>query len=159
MDKLTAKKISRHSLEDILLYLNKNEEDTNITRDIISDIEDTAAEGLEKYLCVAIPYIGRIRRSQFRELMKEGKVLLHDAKKRLSKEDYVEYRINLYRKYRGMATDMDRSKMMIERLIRLNKKQYNKIYSSCGKAYADRWVKKIGYLKIIEHDENDINEI
>lgn len=159
MDKLIVKKITKHSMKDILLYLNKNDKETELIKDIITQIEDIAADGLNKDLCVSIPYLGRIRKSPFRLMMNEGRILLHDAKKRLSTEDYIEYRKNLYNKYRDKCRDLDYAKLFFERLLRINKKYYNKLYSNCGKDYADRWLKRLAYLTIIEHDINDPNEL
>ena len=152
MDKLIAKKITKHSMKDILLYLNKNDKETELIKDI-------AADGLDKNLCISIPYLGRIRKSPFKLMMNEGKILLHDAKKRLSTEDYIEYRRNLYNRYKDRCRDLDYAKLFFERLLRINKKYYNKLYSNCGKDYADRWLKRLAYLTIIEHDINDPNEL
>ena len=144
----------RYSLDDVLENMTfKTNNDKIITKDIITQIEEIAFDGIEKNLCMSIPYLGRLRKSIFQRLMKEeGAGLLKDAKTKLSKEDYIEYRRNLYRSYRIKAKDEDYAKLIIERIIRLNKKKYNQIYSACGKDYADRWIKKIAYLKIIEHD-------
>lgn len=158
MNNLLAKKIIKHSQKDILKYLNKNDKDTKIIKSIITQIEDVAAEGLNNNLCVSIPYLGRIRKSPFKLMMREGRILLHDAKQKLTKEEYIEYRKNLYKEYRDKCLDLDYTKVYFDRLLRINKKYYNKIYVSCGKQYANLWLKRIAYLRIIEHDINDINE-
>lgn len=152
-------KYKKHSIEDILECLNKNNIDTEITRCIIKDIEDTLEEGLRNNLCVSIPYIGRIRRNEYKEMISANKEELREIKEKVSLEDYKQYRRDLYKSFKTECYNRDKTRIIIDRVLRLNKKKYNQIYSACGKTYADFWLKKIGFLQIVEHDINDPNEV
>lgn len=152
-------KYKKHSMKDILECLGKNKIDTEITKSIIEDIENTLEKGLNERKCVSIPYIGRIRRSEYKEMIAASREELREVKNKVSLEEYKQYRRDLYKSFKEKCRDRDRTRTIIDKVLRLNKKKYNLLYSNCGKAYADMWIKKIGFLQIVEHDINDPNEI
>lgn len=159
MPRSIKNKLEKFKKEDILERLHKDNTDTEIINSIITNIENTILEGVNKNLCVAIPYMGRVYKDRYREVFKEARIILHNAKDNLTKEEYVEYRKSVFQSYIKRVDKEFKSKQIVERLIRLNKKKYNKLYAACGKTYADTWIKKIAYLQIVEHDINDPNEV
>ena len=120
---------------------------------IITNLEKYAAENIKQSKTVNIPYIGCIRKSPLREAIVSRRFDFKKARLSMSREEYKDYvrqSIDKLKKEERRKNDLKRELYKIQKI---NHKQYNKLYESVGKAYADFYIFAIYCLTPVEHNE------
>lgn len=149
----------KHELEidttkDIINSIRfESEEEKLMCEVIITNIEKYAAENLRKSKTVSIPYIGCIRKSPLREAIVSRRVDFKKARLSMSKEEYKEYVRTTINELKKEERQQNNFKRDIYKIKRANSKQYDKLYKTVGKAYADFYIFAIYCLTPVEHNE------
>ena len=151
-------KIKINKTKDIIELLKCTEVEERIYKNIIKDLEKTAAEGIVNKDAVAIPYIGTFRKSIYTKIKKDKRVLLRLAKQQMDLNDYKQYRRELYIDIEKEVKEHKKAEYIVHKLIRMNKDKYNILYTNFGKVYADTWIKFIATIKVL-NSKRDIDFI
>ena len=122
---------------DILDELDfENEEERFLCDSIISNLEKTASDAIRSMKTASIPYIGCVRINPVKRSLREAKLHLSSVRKGLSKEQYKEH-------VRSYVVEIRRN----------NKKKYEQLFKTCGKAYAELFIMSIYWLKEVTFDQ------
>ena len=129
---------------DILDELDfENEEERFLCDSIISNLEKTAS----------IPYIGCVRINPVKRSLREAKLHLSAVRKGLSKEQYKEHVRSYVVDLKEKQKEKDRIKLLFAKIRRNNKKKYEILFKTCGKAYAELFIMSIYWLKEVAFDQ------
>ena len=139
--------------KDIFEDLDFNEDDLNICKDIIGQLETKAAEILNQGKTVALPYIGRLRKPLVKVEVYKQRKLLKVARSVMSKEDYKEYYRELRKECVDKISSQDEKGKIKRRLIALNRKRYLEKYKLFGERGADLWITTLMWLEPIEFNQ------
>lgn len=144
--------ISR-DIDDILTDLHIGEEDLILTKDIINNIEKTAAEALENNKTVSLPYLGTARKNPIKRKMTEDYAELKNARETLTREQFLDYYKNKVTnlKLEQKAKDIEKHTNKIN--LGINKKKYDELCISIGKAYADAYIYAITHFTEVVFDQ------
>ena len=139
---------------DIIDLIDASDIDKDLISDIVSVFDIEAANGIKNNKVVKIPYVGNIRKSLYVEEFNKKKKLLHLARKYKTKEEYREFAREVAIESREAAEKRDRLGVLIRNARRVYKKQYEKLYITCGKSYAEMWVFCKCCFHIVPFDED-----
>ena len=141
-------------LKDILQELNfENDDDVDICKDIITQLETKAATVLAKGGTVALPYVGRLRKPLVKKEMEKQRHLLKLAYSVMDKEDYKQYRKDLYWECVDKIASEDDKRKIRRKLIAANRKRYLQKYKVFGETGAELWITSLMWLKGIEFNQ------
>lgn len=132
----------------------KDDDDRLLTDSIISSLEKHAAENIRNNNIVQLPYIGVIRKSPLREVMRSNYDNFRQARKTMNKEEYKEYVKGIVNDGKKKIKDEDNYKYRIKRLISRNKKTYERYYINLGKTYANVYILSLYLLDYVEFDQD-----
>lgn len=130
-----------------------NPDDVEICKSIITQLESKSATILVQGGTVALPYIGRLRKPLVRQEINKQRHLLKVARSVMNKEDYQQYKKDLYLECVNKIASEDERKKIKKRLIALNKKQYLQKYKNFGETGANLWIDSLMWLKGIEFNQ------
>lgn len=156
------KKLALHyktvDIEDVLKEVHiKNEDELNICRDIITDLELMASKYIQQNKCVSLPYVGAIRRNP--RAIKINKSLYKLAKAKetpgFNFEKYTKELINNIKK-EVKEEEVENTKILL--IKGRNKERYKKYYKELGKAYADMYIASLFMMRGIEYN-SEFDEI
>ena len=137
-------------LEDINFH---NQDEFDICKDIISCLETKSSQVLAKGETVSLPYIGRLRKPLIIQELYKQKKLLKVARSVMDKDDYKEYKKEVYQECVSKIVNADNLAKLRRRLITLNKKKYLKKYKVFGEFGAMLWIESLLWLKPIEFNQ------
>lgn len=130
-----------------------NLDDIEICKSIITQLESKAAEVLVQGGTVALPYVGRLRKPLVKQEVNKQRHLLKVARSVMDKEDYKQYKKDLYAECVDKIASEDEKRLIKRRLIALNKKRYLQKYKLFGEAGANLWIDSLMWLKGIEFNQ------
>lgn len=140
--------------KDILADIDfDSQDDFNICKDIISQLESKGAEILKEGKTVALPYIGRLRKPLIKQEYLKNRNLLKVARSVMTKEDYNEYKKETYKECASKIISQDNLKKLRKRVIALNRKKYIQKYNLFGEVIANIWIESILWLKPVEFNQ------
>lgn len=143
-----------NTMKDIINSIGfKSEEDKLMCEVIITNLEKYAAENIKQSKTVNIPYIGCIRKSPLREAIVSHRFDFKKARLSMSKEEYKDYVRQSIDKLKKEERRKNNLKRELYKIQKINHKQYNKLYESVGKTYADFYIFAIYCLTPVEHNE------
>lgn len=139
---------------DILDELDfENEEERFLCDSIISNLEKTASDTIRSMKTASIPYIGCVRINPVKRSLREAKLHLSAVRKGLSKEQYKEHVRSYVVDLKEKQKEKDRIKLLFAKIRRNNKKKYEQLFKTCGKAYAELFIMSIYWLKEVVFDQ------
>lgn len=142
------------SLEDIIDDIGfKTDEQALICKDIISHLERTAAEEINKGNCVQMPFIGALRKNPLKQTLEENRGKFRTMSKHLSKENFKEYTAEVFRTKKEELRHKDYIKTKEKEIRNKYKNKYETYYKILGPAYANMFVKSIMMLRIVEFNQ------
>lgn len=127
--------------------------DFDICKDIILQLENKASECLKEGKTISLPYIGRLRKPLVKQEYLKHRNLLKVAKTVMSAQDYKDYKRDIYKECVAKVSSEDELKKLRKRVIALNRKQYVKKYNLFGETIANIWVESILWLQPIEFNQ------
>lgn len=130
-----------------------NLDDVEICKSIITQLESKAAEVLVQGGTVALPYVGRLRKPLVKQEVNKQRRLLKVARSVMDKEDYKQYKKELYAECVDKIASEDEKRLIKRRLIALNKKQYLQKYKLFGEVGANLWINSLMWLRGIEFNQ------
>lgn len=149
-----AYKIITKNKNDILNEMEfETEDDKYICESIIANLEKDIADGLKDMKTVQIPFIGSIRINPVKRKLRDAKLHLSDVRKRMSKEEYKDYVRDLVADFKEEQKNIDKEKLIMNKIKSNNKTKYEELYKRLGKSYADMFLYSIRLLKEIPFDE------
>lgn len=141
------------TMDTILEELHQSKDDTAITKSIILSLEEDIAKGIKDYLVVSLPLVGNVQKDATRTLMKDRWQELQDARKRMTKEEYIQYSKLVRKEIKDELANNYRQRKIIEKFRRKHKKLYDKYVKTRGFGYANLYVKSIIWLHDVIYDE------
>lgn len=140
--------------KDILADIDfDSQDDFDICKDIISQLESKGAEVLKQGNTVALPYVGRLRKALVKQEYLKNRNLLKVAKSVMSKEDYNDYKKDTYKECLAKIISKDKLKKLRKRVIALNRKKYTQKYKLFGEVTANLWIESILWMQPIEFNQ------
>lgn len=140
--------------KDILADINfKSDDDFNICKDIIFQLENKLAEVLKSGSTISLPYIGRLRKPLVKQEYYKNRNLLKVARSVMDAEDYKQYKKDVYKECVAKITSKDKLNQLRRRVIALNRKRYNEKYKVFGERGANLWVESLLWLMPIEFNQ------
>lgn len=140
--------------KDIINDANfKTEEQELICQDIISHLERTAVEEINKGNCVQIPFIGCLRKNPLKKTLDENRTKFKAMAKHLSKEDFKEYTAETFREKKKELKRIDYIKFKTKELRNKNKAKYEQYCKVLGPAYANMFIKSIMMMDAVEFNQ------
>ncbi|MBP3201335.1 MAG: hypothetical protein J6M39_06790 [Lachnospiraceae bacterium] len=140
--------------KDILADIDFNsQDDFDICKDIIFQLESKAAEVLKQGNTIALPYVGRLRKPLVKQEYLKNRNLFKVARSVMSKEDYIEYKKDTYRECVAKINSEDNLKKLRRRTIALNRKKYIQKYKLFGAVIANIWIESLLWLKPVEFNQ------
>lgn len=131
----------------------ENDDDLNICKDIINQLETKAAAVLAKGNTVSLPYIGRLRKPLVHEELQKHRKLLKVARTVMNKNDFKDYRWDTYRECVAKIASEDEQKKLRRKLIAANRKRYTEKYKLFGESGANLWIESLLWLQPIEFNQ------
>lgn len=124
--------------EDILKCIDSNILDKDIMLAFINQLEVDATNFLSEGRWTSLPYIGTLRKSQFKEIMAtpEIKQLNADAKETLDKNKYIVFRKNLNA---DISRRLKRDRVyryMLSQMVKKNRQFYENLVADRGELIA-----------------------
>lgn len=139
---------------DILNDVEFENEDERILCDsIITNLEIYAADRIRNMKTVSLPFIGTIRIDPVKHEFKEHKLHLGAIRKSLTKEDYKEHVRSFIYDFKNKQIEIDKNKIVLANIKKNNKIKYEKLYKTCGRAYAELFIKAISWLKEVPYSQ------
>lgn len=129
------------------------QDDYDICKDIIFNLETKASEVLKEGKTISLPYIGRLRKPLVKTEYLKHRNLLKIARSVMTTQDYKDYKKDLYKECVAKVSSADNLKKLRKRIIALNRKQYVKKYNLFGEVIANIWVESILWLQPIEFNQ------
>ena len=140
--------------KDILADINfSDEDDVDICKDIITQLETKAAQVLVQGGTVALPYIGRLRKPLVKEEYEKNRKLLKVASSVMSAQDLRDYKHDLYWECVAKVESEDNCKKLRRKLIAKNRKRYVEKYTLFGESGANLWIETLLWMKPIEFNQ------
>lgn len=141
-------------INDIIEDLNfDNENDALLTKDIISHLENTAAEEIINDKCVQIPFIGSIRKNPLRKVLDKNRTAFKLASKQLSKGAFKEYTASVFQEKKNEMRLEDYKKAKIKEVRNKNKTKYEQYFTHLGPAYANMYCQAILMMRMVEYNQ------
>lgn len=124
--------------KDILDCIDKNIIDKEIAHAIVEHCEIQAAEFIKEGRWAGIPFIGSIRKSKNKELIKtdEQQLLIEDAKENLEKDKYILFRKTLNIENAKQIKQERYYKYITSIAVNKNRRLYKKLCKTKGETYA-----------------------
>ena len=140
--------------KDILADINfKSDDDFDICKDIIFQLENKLAEVLKGGGTISLPYIGRLRKPLIKQEYYKNHNLLKVARSVMNEEDYKQYKKDVYRECVAKISSKDKLNQLRRRIKALNRKRYNEKYKVFGERGANLWVESLLWLTPIEFNQ------
>ena len=130
-----------------------DEDDRLLTESIINNLERHASENIKNNNIVQLPYIGVIRKSPLREVMRSNYDNFRQARKTMNKEEYKTYVANIINEGKQKIKEAEDIKYRFKRLISRNKKTYDRYYINLGKNYANVYILALSLLDYVEFNQ------
>lgn len=139
--------------EDILNELDfENEEERYLCDAIITNLEKSASDTIKNMKVAQIPYIGCLRINPVKRKLREAKLHLSSIRKGLTKEQYKEHVRSYVIDLKEQQAEADRIKLIISRIRRNNKKQYDNLFKRLGRSYAEMFIYSIYIMDEVPFD-------
>ena len=124
--------------KDILECIDKNIIDKDVALAIVEHCEFKAAEFIKAGRWAGIPFIGNIRMSKTKELIKsdEQQALIAEAKENLEKDKYILFRKQLNKENVKRISQERYYRFITSIAINKNRKLYKKLCKERGEVYA-----------------------
>lgn len=130
-----------------------NDDDVEICKSIITQLEAKAAQVLREGKTVALPYIGRLRKPLVKQEYSKNRRLLKLARNVMNTQDYKDYRKDLYKECVDKVSKNDELAKIRRRLVALNRKMYNKKCITFGEEHARIWIESLLWVQGIEFNQ------
>lgn len=130
-----------------------NNDDIEICKSIITQLETKAASILVQGKTVALPYIGRLRKPLVKQEINKQKHLLKVARNVMTKEDYKQYKKELYWECVDKIASIDDKRKLKRKLIAANRKRYIEKYNLFGEVGANLWIESLMFLTGVEFNQ------
>lgn len=145
-------------IDNILEELNYVEQnDKLLCRSIIDSLENEAAKQLLDGKCVALPYIGNIRRSPLKMAMISHYKDFKQKRTELTKTEYKEYCKKVMTEEKRNIQNNEIKKRKLNTLKRKHLPKWIEYEKRFGATYANVWLFSITKFTVIEFDE-DVEE-
>lgn len=124
--------------EEILKCIDANILDKEVMLEFINQFEIDATNFLSQGRWTSLPYIGTLRKNQYKEALNSKEVLELDqaAKENLDKDKYLLFRKDLRN---DIAKSIKRERLykyILSQVVKKNKDFYNYLYNKKGELYA-----------------------
>lgn len=146
-------------LKDILADINfANDDELDICKDIITQLETKASQILVQGGTVALPYVGRLRKPRVKEEYEKNRKLIKVAKTVMNPQDLRDYKHDLYWECVAKVESEDNCKKLRKRLIAKNRKRYVEKYKLFGEFGANLWIESLLWIKPVEFNQ-DVQDV
>jgi len=125
---------------DIVSELTDDPTERLIFESIIDGIECTAAETINANKIAQLPSIGCIRKDPVKQAIRNNYSNFKLAKQNLSTEQYKDYSREIVLDVKIKQEREDKYKAFVRSVRSRNKKKYDKIYTTLGRAYAEMFI-------------------
>lgn len=137
--------------DDILYDLTDDPKERLIYESIITGIERSAAEAIRDGKVAQLPSIGCLRKSPIRQAIRDNYDNFRIARKQLNKEDYNSHVKEIIIDAKETQARLDKDKAILKKVKSRNKKRYDKLYITLGRAYAEMFIQSILMIKEIPY--------
>lgn len=138
---------------DILNELTTDIHERLIYESIIDGIEKGASEAIKAGKIAGLPFIGALRKSPVRQVVKDNFENFKIARKNMSADQYKEHVREIIIDAKINQEKIDKEKAYMRLVMSCNRKRYDKLYLSLGRAYADMFIKSIVWLQEVPYNE------
>lgn len=130
-----------------------NAEDKLICSEIINSIERFASENIQNNKAVALPSVGCLRKSIYRQAVVKSGINFSNYRKAMSCEDYKEFTKSFFSSIK--QNDIKHRKQIKKQndIKRIFKKQYDYYVRNISKSYADMFIFAVSNLTGVEYDD------
>lgn len=129
------------------------EEDELLCRDIILNLELTAAEEIKNDKCVQLPFIGSIRKNPLKKVLDENRTAFRLARKNLNDDDFKAYCAETFQNKKDKLRLEDYRKAKIKEIRNKYKTRYEQYVTHLGPAYANMFLNAILMMRMVEFDQ------
>lgn len=142
------------STDDIFNELNlKNEEELLICKSIINNLEKQLSNNIRNNKCVSIPSIGCVRINPVKRAIQNSSNLFRTVRKQTTKTEYRKYVSEFIIDLQDKQKDIDKKRIIINKIRSNNKNRYEELYKLLGRAYAEMFIYSIYILKEVPYDD------
>lgn len=129
-----------------------NNDDKLICDAIINSIEKFASENIKNNKAVALPSVGCIRRSIYRQAVIKDRDKIHSMRKHMNNTEYKEYMKDYFGNIKCNDIEQTKEKLRLKRINKVFKKRYDKYVRLINKSYADLFIFSVSYFNQVEFD-------
>ncbi len=137
---------------DIIFDLADNDEERFLYESIINGVEKCISDAVKDNKVAQLPLIGCIRKNPVRKVIQSNHLNFRLARQSLTKEQYQEHVRSVIIDAKENLIKQDADKLLNMKLRRKNKKKYDQLYITLGKAYAEMFIQSILYLREVAYD-------
>lgn len=129
--------------DDIISELTDDLKERLIYETIINGIEKHAADSIKDNKIVQLPAIGCVRKNPIRQVIKDNFTNFSIAKKNMTHEQYRDHVREIIIDAKEWQRSIAKEKAVIKNVRKRNKKKYDKLYITLGKAYAEMYIQSL----------------
>ena len=139
-------------INDIISELNLEEDEKELCKSIITDIEKEASDAIRAMKVVNIPFIGCIRINPVKRQIRDNYKNFRLARQRMNKDQYKEHVRSYVNDLREEQEEKDFIKLVIKKIRSHNKNKYKDYCSKINKSYAEMFIYSIYLLNEVPFD-------
>lgn len=139
-------------MEDILYEVTDDDTERLIYESIIDGIETSAAVAIRAGKVAQLPSIGCLRKNPIRQVVKNNYNNFKIARKYMTKQQYQDHVREVIIDAKETFAKQDAQKLIDKRIRSRNKKQYDLLYTTLGKAHAEMFIFSITALREVPFD-------
>lgn len=140
--------------QEIIKDIDLTEEEKLFLNDIILDIEELAVQYLNNDKVGVIPYVGNFKLNQgIRNIDKHSNEIKQAKLNGKTTEEIKDMVINFYKDGKNKEYENNKELKIYNNIKKIYKKEYNELYQTIGKSYAEMFIWTKTLLKPIEFDK------
>lgn len=128
------------------------EEEKLIMEAIITNIETTAAKFVKDGKIAQLPAIGCIRKNPVKQAVRANYNNFKHARTVLNKEDYADHVRGYVNEAKEKLAKEEREKLRNRKVRSINKKMYDKLYTTLGRAHAELYILSLRMFSEVPYD-------
>lgn len=140
-------------MDDILFEVTDDTNERYIYESIIDGIEKYASDNIKDGKIAQLPSIGCVRKNPIRQVVRDNHNNFRLARKSMNASQYKDHVREVIIDAKQIQAKLERDKLILKRIRSKNKKRYDKLYITLGKAYAEMYIQSILYLREVPFDK------
>lgn len=137
----------------------ESEEEKQLCDSIIGSVEKFASECIQNNKAVALPSVGCIRKSIYRQAVVKSGINFSNYRKSMSCEDYKEFTKEFFSSIKKQDIKRREDVKKVNKVKKVFKDKYDKYVRTINKSYADMFIFAVLNFTGVEYDEELNNQL